>query len=236
VLLAVWRISIFFAEWIGSSRSPLFQNGIFNSNTTVLELGCGTSGILGLVIAPKIGRYIATDQKYVLKTLKQNLDDNTKLDVQDEGRGATKPKQHSSQETQRHGTRDSVRKAQFLPLDWEYDSLRDLPQRLGQVSADVAFLGFDAVLASDCIYNIAMTEPFVQTCVDLCEFRSGRNEIEPTLLIIAQQLRSSDVFELWLTLMVRQFRIWRVLDEFLIPELRFNTGFVIYFAMLKSQI
>ena len=67
--LAVWRISPLFAEWIASSNNFLFKCGFIDKEATVLELGCGISGVLAMTVAPKVQRYITTDQDYVSNIL-----------------------------------------------------------------------------------------------------------------------------------------------------------------------
>lgn len=57
---------------------------MINYESIVLELGCGISGIVGLLMSPKIQSFIATDQEYVFKKLKLNLSENAMT--------ATKPK------------------------------------------------------------------------------------------------------------------------------------------------
>ncbi|KAI4218429.1 MAG: hypothetical protein LQ349_008721, partial [Xanthoria aureola] len=56
----VWKITPLFAEWIASSTNCLFQNSIIDSSSTIVELGCGISGILGLALAPRVANYVAT--------------------------------------------------------------------------------------------------------------------------------------------------------------------------------
>ena len=95
---------------------------------------------------------------------------------------------------------------------------------------------FDAVIACDCIYNDALIEPLVQTCIDLCRLRKLEDQEEanrPTVCVVAQQLRSAEVFEGWLKAFYKAFRIWRVPDEGLIDGLRSNSGFAIHIGILR---
>jgi hypothetical protein len=63
----VWKITPLFASWITLTSNLLFKHGILNSNASVLELGCGISGVIGLALSPQIGSYVLTDQDYVMK-------------------------------------------------------------------------------------------------------------------------------------------------------------------------
>lgn len=118
------------------------------------------------------------------------------------------------------------------------------------------------MIACDCIYNDALIEPLVQACVDTCQLRererkahrdgddttttasaqtnSGAGEAESlgnvegkTVCIIAQQLRSDQVFEGWLTAFKESFRVWRVPDEVAGVGLRGGEGFVVHVGVLR---
>lgn len=220
----VWKITPLFASWITSPANLLFKHAILDSNSSVLELGCGISGIIGLSLAPFINSYVLTDQEYVLKLLNQNLSENqNNTSSTTKGRKSTaKPKKGSAPATQHQ--RDSNISAR--PLDWETDEVT------ASLCGSESKKSFDAVLACDCIYNDALIEPLVQTCIDLCRLR----ELEgtgSTVCIVAQQLRSAEVFEGWLKAFFKSFRVWRVPDEELIDGLKSNSGFVIHVGILR---
>ena len=95
---------------------------------------------------------------------------------------------------------------------------------------------FDAVIACDSIYNDALIEPLVQTCIDVCRLRKLEGEGEanrPTVCFVAQQLRSAEVFDGWLKAFHKAFRVWRVPDEGLIDGLKSDSGFVIHVGILR---
>ena len=182
----------------------------------MLELGCGISGLLGLVLFPKIGRFIATDQDYIRKILQKNLEENNVTT--------------NAFKSHKQGHRpNSIKHIEFLPLDWELDSASSLTDIVGDDALDT----FDAVLACDCVYNEALIYPFVQTCAELCRLRISDSQ-RPTLCLIAQQLRSPEVFEVWLRTFHRYFKIWRFPDELLTNDLRSNSGFVLYLGVPRS--
>ncbi|CAK7206851.1 Ribosomal protein lysine methyltransferase [Sporothrix eucalyptigena] len=229
----LWKITPAVAEWLARADNVLFGDGLLSSDSSVIELGCGISGVIGLALTGKgakaavpkkktgkrrttsavsgpsftntVGQYVLTDQPYVVKFLQRNLDEN----------GAA-------------GADDRV---SFCALDWETDAVTP-GARLGASS-------FDAVLACDCIYNEALVAPLVQTCADVCRLREAESEDSdttktPTLCIVAQQLREPDVLTSWLTAFAASFRIWQVPEDLLIPELQPSAGFVVHVGILKE--
>jgi len=89
----------------------------------------------------------------------------------------------------------------------------------------------DLVIACDCIYNEALIEPLNSTCAALCKLRA--KEDGPTLCLIAQQLRSPDVFEAWLRSFHQKFWVWRVPDALLSEGLREGSGFVVHVGVVR---
>ncbi|KAI9795965.1 MAG: hypothetical protein M1835_004859 [Candelina submexicana] len=232
----LWKITPLFAEWMVSPGNVLFQHGVLGPESTLLELGCGISGVVGLVLAPKINSFIATDQDYVMKLLGQNIAENSRPSSEGFlGRKSKGRKQTGPANVRQAMSTDNIR---LVPLDWELNSLATLPSLLPAASPDSPgenLLGLDAVLACDCIYNESLIKPFVQTCADICSLRKGGSEARPTLCIIAQQLRSSEVFEGWLVAFHELFRVWRVPDRLLTEDLRENSGFVVHVGILRND-
>lgn len=213
----VWKITPLFAEWIASDACFLFRDGVLGKESVVLELGCGISGIMSLTLGPKIGKFVATDQEYVFRLLRSNIEENS-----------------SKSRAQRKGMK-SVKSAnvvsssniQLIPLDWESSSTSELPRIIGLDGA------IDAVVACDCIYNEALIEPFVRTCAETCQLAKNTASGKQTLCIIAQQLRSDIIFEAWLSAFCKTFRVWRVPDELLSERLRGGSGFVVHVGLLR---
>lgn len=144
----------------------------------------------------------------------------------------------------------------FVPLDWETDSSATLkrptagsPRRYRHRSSDPSSPpedgndhGFDLVLACDCIYNEALVAPFLSTCADICRLRPAmpfsENESarrRPTVCIIAQQLRSHDVFEEWVREALVDFRVWRVDDGVLGKKLGSGSGYAVHALLLRGD-
>lgn len=213
----LWKASLLLAQWLSSTTGPLLQHEILNASTNVLELGCGVSPIVGLALADKVHRYIATDQPYVRKLIHQNIEENSPMIGRSTGgRSVTSSRQRY--------------KVEFLPLDWELDSAIDLPNRLHQTTTAGKSCHIDVVIACDCIYNDALVDPFVDTCADVCRLNTGM-----TICLVAQQLRSPEVFEKWLKSMLRHFRVWRMAQDTLSRELSESSGFVVHMAILADK-
>ncbi|KAG9253380.1 putative methyltransferase-domain-containing protein [Emericellopsis atlantica] len=112
----------------------------------------------------------------------------------------------------------------FRELDWETDQVVKATSPTGT---------FDMVLACDCIYNESLVAPLVQTSADACALKREDGD-EPCLCVVAQQMRSDDVFQAWLTEFHRRFRVWRLPDDMAPEGLRPDDGFLIHVGILRS--
>lgn len=215
----MWKVTPLFTTWLATPSNLLFRTGVLSSQSVVLELGAGIAGIVPALLATLVGRYIATDQAYALKLLRENVDANSVTQV-----GA------HAQKAARRVKVEAASNIDVLALDWEIDDVESLLKSNG------AGDGIDLVVACDCIYNYALIEPFVQTCVDVCRLRKGEDGVlsEPTVCVVAQQLRQPDVFEEWLGEFGKHFQVWRLPDDVLIPQLKEGSGFVVHIGILKS--
>ncbi|KUL89050.1 hypothetical protein ZTR_05975 [Talaromyces verruculosus] len=219
----LWKITPLFASWISSvATNPFWARQMLKGAEAVIELGCGISGLVALTLAPLVRKYVATDQEYVRRFFRQNIDENHHITVA----AAASSKKGSSKKaraaaTGGRGTKGgkdtpSSSNIEFIPLDWERDVPRNESLHADDQTTDET--GFDLVLSCDCIYNEALIPSFVRTCADICLLRSAANKPSneggekknPTIAIIAQQQRSPDVFEAWLKETLRHFRVWRV--------------------------
>ncbi|KAK3488082.1 uncharacterized protein B0T23DRAFT_407259 [Neurospora hispaniola] len=250
----------------GAPSSSLSSMTTSTTTTTVIELGAGTSAIVGLLLAPRVGRYVLTDQAYVSKLVERNINENWSSVVQQQqqqqqqqqpsfvgsgggggqggkgkkggGKGSKKASSSSSSSsaTEEKGPGERL---VFRALDWEQDT------PTSSLAQPVA-ASFDLVVACDCIYNEALVDPFVTTCVDICKLRgSGSttttdNGGRPTVVVVAQVLRNSDVFEAWIKRFVQDFRCWRVPDDLMIDGLKSEgggggtSGFVVHVGVLRE--
>ena len=220
----LWRVSPLFADWISSPENFLFSHSILRSDSLVLELGCGIGGIVGLALAPQIRRYIATDQEHLLKVLKQNISHNST------NYKPAKPLKRSRQLTSQMNHQLRSPKIEAVALDWELSAISSLPDLLGGSST------VDVLIGCDCIYNEALIDPFVRTCSEICELRTHDRQRPSTVCIVAQQLRSPDVFEAWAKVFHKSFGFWRLPDELLHQGLRTDSGYVIHLGVLRQAL
>ncbi|KAL8679890.1 MAG: hypothetical protein Q9186_003860 [Xanthomendoza sp. 1 TL-2023] len=167
-------------------------------------------------------------QNYVERLLKQNIESNA-LESQ-----ASKKHRSIIKRRPTPSTVIGPRKVKFLALDWETDSVHSLPAVLND-SKETKEFKIDAVIACDCVYNESLVAPFVRTCADLCQIAEAESSVNPTICIIAQQLRSPDVFEAWLATSMESFRVWRIPDSLLGKGLEANSGFVVHCGVLSSR-
>ena len=228
---------------------------MLNPSSLVLELGSGISALVGLLLAPRVARYVLTDQAYVAKLVEQNLAENRRRSALLGAAGSAKTTTTTASRRSRANTPAGRRetaaaaagdgaaalsKLHFTPLDWETDEVTSSLTGPGSEAKS-----FDVVLACDCIYNEALVEPFVTTCVDLCRLRAAEAEaeagseaagqaVEPTVCVVAQHLRDPLVFEAWATRFTASFHTFRVPDEMLVPGLRSNSGFVVHVGVLRG--
>lgn len=199
------------AAWLALPENPLFSANVLSRDSILLELGTGISPLIALTLSPRIGRYIATDQAYVLKMLRENLSVNS-----------MSPKGHGKLSS------DSTN-IEIKFLDWELHAITPDLLSSSQLESPNHLA---ALVACDCIYNPSLIRPFVSTCVDACRLSLGPI---PTLCIIAQQLRTPEVLESWLDEFMRHFKVWRMPDELLTEALRDGSGFIVHVGVLRDH-
>ncbi|KAL2120415.1 hypothetical protein VTJ04DRAFT_4442 [Mycothermus thermophilus] len=140
----LWKITPLFAEWLASPTNPLFANGILSSTSLVLELGCGVSALVGLLLAPRVARCVLTDQPYVARLVEQNITENAQAAAaavlsspragtpasggerkvrREKGRGGSGGNRTRSTHSPGHHFPDLRTKVCFAPLDWEKDAV-----------------------------------------------------------------------------------------------------------------
>jgi Lysine methyltransferase len=177
-----------------------------------------------MALAPLIRNYILTDQAYVMKLLNQNLSENDTSNTRRQGNNSRSRKGLVPTTVNKPSSNITTK-----VLDWEVDEVTPSLPSPGDE-------GFDAIIVCDCIYNDALIQPLVQTCIDACQLRRVMPQSpgeQPTLCIIAQQLRSDQVFDSWLIAFHKAFHVWRLPDSELTAELRSNTGFVVHCGFLR---
>lgn len=206
----LWKITPMVGEWLASMPAFLRDAKCLDSNSCVVEIGCGITGLIGIVVAPEVGTYVLTDQSYVMKVLQQNIAANLPT-----SRAARKgAKVHTSLPT-------------AVPLDWEINT----PSLDGLgLSPDQSI---DLLVVCDCVYNDYLIKPLVRTLVDVCRLNTGEKQ---AAVLIAQQLRSENIFEEFLAALLEFFMVWRVTDDFLPIDLRAGTGYAVHLAVPKTRV
>ncbi|RAK91039.1 hypothetical protein BO79DRAFT_226201 [Aspergillus costaricaensis CBS 115574] len=201
----LWKITPLIAEWLSNNTTttknttpnPLWTHNILTPTSTIVELGSGISALLALSLSPKIAHYIATDQEYVQRLFRQNLDENTITTSSSTAGGSSKSSKSGKKSTKASASSAARKSHQghatgsgngngngnviFTSLDWELDVAGSLKEGLGLCTTTTVDgseegggeedKGFDVVVSCDCIYNDALVAPFVRTCADLCRLR-----------------------------------------------------------------
>ncbi|KAI1434456.1 hypothetical protein GGR50DRAFT_403483 [Xylaria sp. CBS 124048] len=221
----VWRITPLIASWLSSPDNLLWTTGALSCSSSILELGCGISGLVGLTLSSLVSRYVLTDQTYVARLVEKNLEDNL----------VSRQKSTSQKRKGKLPAASSSVNLSFKTLDWELDEVTS------SLTGSPSVTSFDAVIACDCIYNETLIKPLVQTCVDACGLRSKNVDAQndnassrPAICLVAQQLRDPEIFDGWIKEFSKRFRLWRLPEEVLSKELRANTGFVVHIGILKD--
>lgn len=121
-----------------------------------------------------------------------------------------------------------------IALDWEEDLVAQHPALRNEK--------IDVVFACDCIYNESLIPPFVETLASVCRLRldnNGKVQNNPTLAIVAQELRSPDVLQAFLTQYHEKFHIWRVPDEMFkdmdADSLMEGGGYCVHVGLLRDD-
>ena len=170
------------------------------------------SGIVALALGPLVSHYTATDQDYVLKLLRQNIAENLETVFPRAKKGKPNQKNKSAQIK-------GPDRIQVQSLDWETSDVSQMP-------------AVDLLIACDCIYNESLIEPLNSTCAALCKLSQDREQ-KPTLCLVAQQLRSPEVFEAWLKSFDKKFWVWKIPDGLLDEGLREGSGFVVHVGVVR---
>lgn len=232
--VVLWRITPLFAEWLAHPSNLLSRSGLLDNTSHVLELGCGISGLIGLALAGsgRVAKYVNTDQPYVLGLVRENVENNYAAFVSGrKGRGAAARKGNVKSKAKEKPKSDAVTGDDIITheLDWETSDVSTLYNDLG-----VSHL--DLLISCDCIYNESLIEPLATTMREICLL--APNVTKPTIVVVAQQLRSPDVMEAWLKSFCKWFRVWRVPEnELNLADLQGGLGegrgYVVHIGVLK---
>ncbi|KAF8524207.1 hypothetical protein JB92DRAFT_1472256 [Gautieria morchelliformis] len=228
----LWRASVQLARLL-LSQLPSSATALLPSNSLsscrILELGSGT-GLLGIVLAPLVGHYTATDLPSLIPLIRKNMEHNLS------------PIQHSKftiddiDWIQLHNTPAQSRYKVFPSRNVSDHSSSETPHERStarktaiqeHMSSSSVQRHIDLIIAVDCIYNPSLIAPLLGTIDYLATFSShltyqpeAGNDIDlrplrlasPAVLIVLE-LRAADVsrdfLHAWLGLPGR-WEIWSI--------------------------
>lgn len=76
-----WRSSVRLAGWLARTDNVLFSKQLLHTHSVVIELGSGSTGLVPMVLAPRVASIYCTDQPYVLKILSENIHNNLNRNI-----------------------------------------------------------------------------------------------------------------------------------------------------------
>jgi len=149
-----------------------------------LELGSGC-GLTGILVTLLGANTVLTDRKDTLFILEDNVGSN----VPNFSKTQTAFREDTENETTKeldNGMTTTIGQALVKELDWEQPVSKDIydPETPDH-------LEYDYVLAADCVFNIEMLDPFINTLVRVC----GPH----TQAFVAMERRDADVINSFLT-------------------------------------
>lgn len=198
-----WSSSVQFSDWIlsGNSSSPIK----LSKSDTVLELGSGVGGICAATLSGKVGHYVATDQKHVLKLLSSNLANNLdgfesstmNSDLPTTLKKSSHINATANTETNKHEIRnktkrnDKYKNSRIDVVEFDWEDLELGLDRLGHTNHDE----INIIIACDTIYNEYLITPFINAIKALLTQ-------EHTIALITVQLRDAITMETFVTRLV----------------------------------
>lgn len=207
-------------------------------NADVLELGAGT-GVLGVLLAPYVGRYLATDLPELLPLIRKNIEHNfphsepTHTTVKTSSHGHRRPK---ARKLHSGASESSSTILETQPLDWlALEATQPGSKARARSRAHVVFDNsdthpisssslreagsgnphFDLILAVDTLYNPALVPSFLAVIQEFAtpeEELGDGTKLPPTHVIVVCELRDEDVLRDFLDgwLKLGQWEIWRI--------------------------
>ncbi|AET39300.1 S-adenosylmethionine-dependent methyltransferase Ecym_4233 [Eremothecium cymbalariae DBVPG len=205
-------------------RNEILLPAMFSSGdhiSCIVELGAGISGIMAIVMANYVDKYVATDQKAILKKLQENLQENINEVQKRSVNSNTLPTISRTKKTS-----SSACNIEVLNLDWEtfckpqttVNPFLAPPKNTSQVY----------IVALDVIYNEFLISPFLQTLKRLLQWYVHENGVTAAALVVVQ-LRAQDVLQSFLeqSLTEHQLKCYHIeLDQLL------NSRFAAYYITL----
>ncbi|KAK6201033.1 putative cytosine deaminase FCY1 [Scheffersomyces amazonensis] len=206
-----WQSATYFLDWVISKiDNPFYSIFHNNSNLVVVELGTGVSGICASVLGSRVGRYIATDQKHILKLLQQNISDNISL-PSNSIKNKQKQKQKQKQKVISH-------QVDVIEYDWEYpeQGIYNYQELFQDASAPLP----DVIIACDTIYNDYLVPYFVKALKSLMS--------STTFAIVSLQMRDPTTLENFVNeVITANLKIYSIPTHLLSKHQQ--KGFVVYY-------
>ena len=208
----LWSITPHLACYLLSTKNPFAP--LLTPTATILELGCGVAAVLASTLGTRVGAYYQSDLGSMTKLAAQNLAANLPASPRRKPANYRPPN------------------VSTIEVDWEntdlpsHPSLRSLNRPL------------DIVIASDCVYNEGLVPAFVDTleAAGKLHREEGEEEEGKTLILVAQETRSPDVMECFLTTFMERFVVYRVPDESLSEDLKGDRGYVLHVGVLRDDV
>lgn len=195
-----WQLARYLVDWLLDEGCPF--SGFFRTpDTKVLELGAGVSALLAAVLGPKCKKYVATDQKPLLKLMRLNFEENV----------VSRRWTSRTLEWLQTG-KASDTSIDIVELDWEKHDLHEIFDILD---------GFpDLVIATDTIYNEYLVPFFVETLAALMGPASKA--------LVTVQLRDESITTRFVEqLAAHSLCVYTIDDQYLSKALL--VGFVVYY-------
>lgn len=194
-----WQLAKYLVDWLLDEKCP-FHEYFKAPNYAVLELGAGVSALLAAVLGPKCRRYVATDQKHILKLMKQNFAENV---VSDRWTSSTLEWLQTG--------KTSTSSIDIVELDWEKHS----PDEILLLLEDYP----DLVIATDTVYNEYLVPYFVDA---LAAFMGPASKALVTVQLRDESITTRFVEEI----AAHKLRLYTINDNYLTQELQ--AGFAVY--------
>lgn len=201
-----WKSALLLADWIlGDPKCPLYPVFKERRPITVLEMGAGVAGVLVSLLGTRTSHYIASDQKPILKLLKENFLANV-------------PTSKFTSSTLSGTSTDCTHsRIDFIEFDWEY--LQDGVNNYNEVGPG-SFP--DLIFATDTIYNEYLIKPFIHGLLAMM----GPH----TEAVVTMQLRDETITEHLLTeLAVTNLSVYTIPSQLLSDGL--TSGFITYYIV-----
>lgn len=218
-----WKTALLVTDWIyGSPLCPFNAISKKGGDLELLELGSGIGGVSAAVLGPLVRRYICSDQKHVLKLMKENIlanipsskfDSITLLDLSLENK-----KGSFGARIYMHKRRPVI---ECIEYDWEFndrgfDNYREVTEK-GRP---------DLILSFDTIYNTYLISPFVSTLKSLLRSDNGA--------LIGIQLRDESVVSAFIDQVLDSNLYLFSIPQSMLTE-KLKRGYVVYYINAKGS-